>query len=232
MRGGEPAPPRFIARQPYFPWLVVGATCMAGLTGQLDASIVQLILPTLEHDFGAKLSVVSWVAVAYTLASASSLPVLARLAAITGRKLMFQGGFIIFTLASALCGLAADLTQLIAYRTLQGIGGAMLAQQSRHPDQGDRSKPAGRAIVGVFAAIQAVGVTAGPAVGGLLLAAFSWGRIFWVNVPIAFAAAVVGWFVIPRTTDPSLDLRFDWKGAVLVVPALVFLLIAINESYV
>ena len=157
---------------------------------------------------------------------------IARLAAITGRKLMFQGGFIIFTLASALCGLAADLTQLIAYRTLQGIGGAMLAANSLViliKAAGPRRQ--GRTI-GIFAAIQAVGVTAGPAVGGLLLAAFSWRWVFWVNVPLAFAAAVVGWFVIPRTTDPSLDLRFDWKGAVLVVPALVFLLIAINESYV
>jgi MFS family permease len=128
--GYEPAPAQFVTRQPYYPWLVVGTTCMAGLTGQLDASIVQLILPTLEHDFQAKLSVVSWVAVAYTLASASSLPVLARLAEITGRKLMFLGGFLLFMLASTLCGLAADLTQLIALRAFQGIGGTMLAANS------------------------------------------------------------------------------------------------------
>jgi MFS family permease len=121
--GYEPAPAQFIARQPYYPWLVVGTACIAGLTGQLDASIVQLILPTLEHDFGARLSTVSWVAVAYTLASASSLPVLARLAAVTGRKLMFLGGFLLFVLASALCGLAADLTQLIAFRTLKESAG-------------------------------------------------------------------------------------------------------------
>jgi len=130
LAGYEPAPAQFIVRQPYYPWLVIGMACMAGLIGQLDASIVQLILPTLEHDFGARLSAVSWVAVAYTLASASSLPVLARLAAVTGRKLMFLGGFLLFMLDSALCGLAADLTQLIAYRTLQGIGGAMLAANS------------------------------------------------------------------------------------------------------
>ena len=124
---------------------------MAGLTGQLDASIVQLILPTLEHDFAARLSAVSWVAAAYTLASASSLLMPARLAAITGRKLMFLGGFIIFTLASALCGLAADLTQLIAYRTLQGIGGAMLAPNSLViMIKATGPSRQGRAIVGVF----------------------------------------------------------------------------------
>jgi EmrB/QacA subfamily drug resistance transporter len=232
LTGYEPAPAQFIVRQPYYPWLVVGTACMAGLIGQLDASIVQLILPTLEHDFQARLNAVSWVAVAYTLASASSLPVLARLAAMTGRKLMFLAGFLLFMLASALCGLAADLTQLIAFRTLQGIGGAMLAANSlvilikaAGPSR------QGRAI-GIFAAIQAVGVTAGPAVGGVLLATLSWRWVFWVNVPLAFAAAAIGWFLIPRTTDLSVDLRFDWKGAVLVVPALIFLLITINESYV
>ncbi len=135
---------------------------MAGLIGQLDASIVQLILPTLEHDFGARLSAVSWVAVAYTLASASSLPVLACLAARTGRKLMFLGGFLLFMLASALCGLATDLTQLIAFRTFQGFGGAMLAANSlvilikaAGPSRQARA-------IGVFAAVQAIGVTAGP----------------------------------------------------------------------
>lgn len=232
LAGYEPAPARFIARQPYYPWLVVGTACMAGLIGQLDASIVQLILPTLEHDFGARLSAVSWVAVAYTLASASSLPVLACLAARTGRKLMFLGGFLLFMLASALCGLATDLTQLIAFRTFQGFGGAMLAANSlvilikaAGPSRQARA-------IGVFAAVQAIGVTAGPAVGGALLAALSWRWVFWVNVPLAFAAAVIGWLVIPRTTDLSVDLRFDWKGAVLVVPALIFLLIAISESYV
>jgi EmrB/QacA subfamily drug resistance transporter len=232
LAGYEPAPAQFVARQPYYPWLVVATACMAGLTGQLDASIVQLILPTLEHDFAARLSAVSLVAVAYTLASGSSLPVLARLAAMTGRKLMFLGGFLLFMLASAMCGLATNLTQLIAFRTFQGIGGAMLAANSlvilikaAGPSR------QGRAI-GIFAAIQAIGVTAGPAVGGALLAALSWRWVFWVNVPLAFAAAAVGWFVIPRTTDLSVDLRFDWKGAVLVVPGLIFLLIAINESYV
>src|SRR5262249_28406315 len=112
LRGGwEPAPAEFIANRSYYPWLVVGTTCIATFNGQLDASIVQLMLPTLEHEFLARLSEVSWVAIAHQLAFASILPVFGRLATIAGRKLMYLIGFALFTLASALCGLASDLAQ-------------------------------------------------------------------------------------------------------------------------
>ena len=104
-RGGwEPAPAEFIARQSYYPWVVVGTTCIAAFVGQLDASIVQLTLPTLEHQFQARLSAVSWVAIAYQLAFAAFLPVFARLAEIAGRKVMYLIGFALFALASLLCG--------------------------------------------------------------------------------------------------------------------------------
>src|SRR5215467_15495276 len=128
--GWEPAPAEFIAHRSYYPWVVVGTTCIAAFIGQLDASIVQLILPTLEHEFLAQLSEVSWVAIAYLLAYAAFLPVFARIAGIAGRKLMYLTGFALFTLASALCGLASDLIQLIALRVLLGIAGAMLGANS------------------------------------------------------------------------------------------------------
>jgi len=103
--------------------VVVGTTCIAAFIGQLDASIVQLTLPKLEHHFLARLSAVSWVAIAHQLAFAAALPVFARLAASTGRKVMYLSGFALFTIASALCGLASDLAQLIAFRILLGIAG-------------------------------------------------------------------------------------------------------------
>ena len=94
LRGGwEPAPAKFIAHRSYYPWVVVGTTCIGAFVGQLDASIVQLTLPTLEHHFLARLSAVTWVAIAYQLAYVTALPVFARLAAIAGRKLMYLTGF-------------------------------------------------------------------------------------------------------------------------------------------
>ncbi len=170
-------------------------------------------------------------AIAYQLAFAASLPVFARLAELAGRKLMYLTGFALFALASTLCGLAADLPQLIAFRGLLGIGGAMLGANSivilvkaAGPDRQGSA-------MGIFAAAQAVGVSIGPLAGGVLLAALGWRWVFWASVPFAVAAAVVGWFVIPRTAERGADRRFDERGAVLLVPALTFLLIVISESY-
>jgi MFS family permease len=229
--GYEPASAEFVARRSYYPWLVVGTTCIGAFIGQLDASIVQLTLPTLEHKFLARLSAVSWVAIAYQLALASILPVFARLAEIAGRKLMYLTGFALFALASALCGLASDLTQLIAFRVLLGIAGAMLGANSivilvkvLGPERQGRA-------MGIFAVAQAVGVSIGPVAGGVLLATLGWRWVFWATVPFAFAGAIIGWLVIPQTTDLGSDRRFDWRGAILLMPALTALLVLISESY-
>ena len=228
--GFEPAPSAFFTRSPYYPWVVVGTTCIGSFIGQLDASIVQLALPTLEHDFAARLSAVSWVAIAYQLAFAAALPVFARLAEVAGRKLMYLSGFALFAFASLLCGLAADLTELIAFRVLLGVAGAMLGANSvvilvkaAGPDRRGRA-------MGLVAAAQAIGVSLGPITGGVLLAAFDWRWVFWASVPFALAAAVLSWLVVPKTTDFSTDTRFDWRGAVVLMPALTAILMMISEA--
>ncbi len=231
LSGHEPAPLKYIAARRYYPWIVVGATCIGAFIGQIDASIVQLALPTLERVFDARLGAVSWVAIGYSVAFASILPVFARLAEIFGRKLLYLMGFLLFTVASALCGLSPDLPQLIAFRVLQGIGGAMLGANSivilvnaAGPSRRGRA-------MGIFAAAQAVGVSLGPAVGGVLLGTLGWRWVFWANVPFGIAGAVIGWLVVPTTTNIGTDKRFDWLGAVLLTPALTSLVIVLSESY-
>ena len=231
LAGREPAPLDIIVRQPYYPWVVVGTTCIGAFIGQLDASIVQLVLPTLEHDFAARLSAVSWVAIGYQLAFAAILPVFARLAEIVGRKLMYLTGFALFGLASFLCGLAANLEQLIAFRVLLGVAGAMAGANSivillRAAGPNRR----GRAL-GLYAAAQAVGISVGPITGGILLATLGWRWVFWVNVPFAVTASVIGWLVFPQTTGLDADRRFDWRGALLLMPGLASLLALISESF-
>ena len=105
-----------------------------------------------------------------------------------GRKSLYLIGYALFVVASALCGLASDLTWLIAFRVLQGIGGSLLGANSiailvEAMDQ-DRE---GRAL-GFFAAAQAIGMSAGPAVGGLVLGTLGWHWVFWISVPFGFAA--------------------------------------------
>src|SRR6476646_12009456 len=125
--GREPPPAHAVARLTSSPWFVVGTACVGAFMGQVDSSIAQMLLPRLELDFAARLSTVSWVAVAYLLAMAAFLPIFGRLADMVGRKLLYTGGFLLFVLGSALCGLAPNLLVLIAFRILQAIGAALLS---------------------------------------------------------------------------------------------------------
>jgi EmrB/QacA subfamily drug resistance transporter len=229
--GHEPPPAQLVARLPSYRWFVVGTVCIGGFMGQVDSSIAQLLLPRLELEFGARLSTVSWVAVAYLLAMAAFLPIFGRLADIVGRKLLYTGGFLLFVLGSALCGFAPNLPVLIAFRVLQAIGAALLSSNSvaivvaaAGPER------RGRAL-GILSAAQAVGLSAGPAIGGLVLDALDWRWVFWINVPFGLAGTIIGWFVLPPTKDLPDDGSFDWKGALLIAPALTALVAVLNEGY-
>ena len=225
----EPAPLPFFTRRSWYPWLVVGVTCIGGFMGQLDASIVQLALPTLEKQFDANLDVVSWVAIAYLLAYAAMLPAFARLSETKGRKLLYIAGYALFTLASAVCGMVSDLRWLIVFRVVQGIGGALLGANSiTILVKAAGPVRRGRAM-GLFAAAQAVGISAGPVIGGLVLQTFGWRWIFLVSVPCGLAAAVFGWLALPQTPAPASSKRFDWQGALLVTPALTSVVLMLNE---
>jgi len=117
----EPAPLAALARHPAYVWFVVGTVCVGAFMGQLDASIAQLVLPTLETTFHARLSLVDWVALAYLLALGSTPPIFGRLADMVGRKLLYTGGFLLFVAGSALCGFAPTLYVLIGARVFQAI---------------------------------------------------------------------------------------------------------------
>ena len=126
----EPAPLAAVARRPAYVWFVVGTVCVGAFMGQLDASIAQLVLPTLETTFHARLSLVDWVALAYLLTLGATLPIFGRLADMLGRKLLYTGGFVVFVAGSALCGLAPSLLVLIAARVFQALGAGLLQANS------------------------------------------------------------------------------------------------------
>src|SRR5262249_1092899 len=107
--------------------------------------------------------------------------------------------------------------------------GAAVVEQRRHR-RGSRRPGAGRAGA-IQSAAQAVGLSAGPTIGGLVLDALDWRWVFWINVPVGLAGTVLGWFVLPPTKDLPEDSRFDWKGAFLIAPALTALIAVLNEAY-
>ena len=231
LHGIEPPPARSIASRASYRWLIVGTVCIGAFMGQVDSSITQLLLPRLESEFDAPLSTVSWVAVAYLLAMAAFLPIFGRLADMVGRKLLYTGGFLLFVLGSALCGLAPSLPVLIGFRVLQAIGAALLSSNSVAivvAAAGEELR--GRAL-GIQAAAQAVGLSAGPAIGGLVLDWLDWRWVFWINVPVGLAGTALGWFVLAPTRGQPDDTSFDWKGALLVAPALTAVVAVLNEGY-
>jgi MFS family permease len=143
--------------------MVVGTVCIGAFIGQVDASIIQLAMPSLEEAFDAPLHAVSGAPVGYVLAFASTLPLFARLAEIGGRKALYLTGFVLFALFSALCGLATSLLTLIVFRLLQGAGGAMLGANSLVILVAAAGPARRGKAIGIMAAAQAVGLSLGPA---------------------------------------------------------------------
>jgi EmrB/QacA subfamily drug resistance transporter len=212
-----PQSPR-IARSPAACWYVVATVCVGAFMGQLDASIVTLALPTMQQDFGVGMGAVEWVALAYLLVLVALVTVVGRLADMVGRKLLYIYGFGAFVVGSALCGVAPSLGTLVVARVLQGVGAAMLQANSvaliAHAMPKDKL---GRGI-GVQGAAQALGLALGPMVGGLLIGLGGWRLIFLVNVPAGIVGMLLGWFLLPRTTELDRHGRFDWLGAALLAP--------------
>ncbi len=224
----EPRRPRVIREQPNAHWFAVAAVCVGAFMGQLDASIVTVALPTLQHTFDASVGAVTWVGLSYLLVLVATVVAVGRFADMWGRKLLYVYGFVIFTLASVLCGLAPGLGALCGFRALQAVGAAMLQANSLAiivlvvP-----GRALGKAI-GFQGAAQALGLALGPSIGGLLLAAGGWRLIFFVNIPFGVFGALAAILLVPRSRDLMARVRFDWTGLGLFFPAVVALLSAIS----
>lgn len=226
----EPARPRAVREHPNAPWFAVASVCVGAFMGQLDASIVTLAFPALQRDFHASLAAAQWVSLGYLLALVGLLAGAGRLADAAGRKLVYLYGFLVFTLASAACGLAPTLGLLVVFRVVQAAGAAMLQANSVALVVTSLPRAKMRKGLGLQAAAQALGLALGPTAGGLLVGSVGWRWVFWVNVPVGVAALVVGRYLLPRTRERTEAARFDWPGLVLLAAASTALLLAISGT--
>lgn len=197
-------------------WTVLAIVAIGVFMATLDSSIVNISLPSIARYFNVPLSgQVEWVIIAYLVATAAILLTAGRLADMFGRKAIWITGLVIFTGGSALCGAAPSLGFLIAARTLQGLGGALLMAVS--PAMLVNAFPAterGRAL-GINAVTVALGVSVGPTLGGLITSSLSWRWIFYVNVPVG----IIGLILTLRLLKEKLHRnpgRFDPAGAILL----------------
>ncbi|MCW2946415.1 MAG: transporter [Actinoallomurus sp.] len=226
----EPARPRVVREHRYAPWFAVGSVCVGAFMGQLDASIVTLAFPALEREFHASLAAVQWVSLGYLLALVGLLAGAGRLADVAGRKLVYLYGFVVFTVASAACGLAPSLGLLVVFRAVQAAGAAMLQANSVALVVTSVPRARMRVALGMQAAAQALGLALGPTAGGLLVGSAGWRWVFWVNVPVGCAAIVVGRYLLPRTRERAGAGAFDWAGLLLLAAASTALLVAISGA--
>lgn len=220
--------PDVVRQWRHAPWLAVLAVCLGALMSQLDASIVALAFPTLEHSFHAPLSAVTWIGLAYLLTLVSTLVMFGRISDMAGRKLIYVYGFVVFLVGSLLCGTAPTLTVLIGSRILQAIGGAMI--QANSVAIVVLALPVAKRAtgLGIQAAAQALGLALGPTIGGVLVGLLSWRWLFLVNIPVGLIALPASMAFIPRSRQLSHTRPLDWGGAGLLFIAVAGVLGALS----
>ncbi|AWE50029.1 MDR family MFS transporter [Streptomyces nigra] len=192
----------------------IGALLLGMLLAALDQTIVSTALPTIVSDLGG-LEHLSWVVTAYLLASTAATPLWGKLGDQYGRKRLYQIAIVIFLVGSALCGMAQDMTQLIGFRALQGLGGGGLIVLSM-AIVGDIVPPRERGrYQGLFGAVFGATSVLGPLLGGVFTEHLSWRWVFYVNLPVGAVALVVIALVlhIPRRSTKHV---IDYLGTVLI----------------
>jgi MFS family permease len=212
------------------PWLAVGVVCFGAFMGQLDASIVTITFPAMEHDFGVPVAAVQWVSLVYLLGLVALLAPAGRLGDAAGRKLVYTYGFAVFTVASAACGLAPSLGVLVSLRLVQATGAAMLQANSVALVTTSAPRDRMRFALGVQAAAQSIGLALGPTLGGLLTSTVGWRAVYWVNVPVGLTAIVAGRYLLPRTRHLAPPGKFDWPGTLLLVAWTSALLLVLSAA--
>ena len=213
------------------PWLVLVLVCLAQFMVILDATIVNVALPSIQADLEMTESGLQWVVNAYALLFGGFLLLGGRAGDLIGRKRVFLAGLVVFTAASLLCALAQGETMLILARGLQGLGAALVSPAAlsivttTFAEGAERTK-----ALGVWAAIAVGGGAVGLVLGGLLVETLSWPWIFFVNVPVGIAAFAVSLRYVPESKDTHVHKSFDLAGAVAVTAGLIALVYGIVRS--
>jgi EmrB/QacA subfamily drug resistance transporter len=205
------------------------AVCVGQAMILLDVTIVNVALPSIQRELGVTPGNLEWVVNAYALALASLLLVGGALGDRYGRKRVYITGLVAFTLFSAACALARDDPQLIAFRALQGAGAAMMAPLTLAILVDAFPAERRTTAIGIWAGVSGLGFGLGPVVGGVLIGAFDWSAVFWVNVPLGALAVVLTVVGVRESRDPA-GRRLDPVGTVLVAGGLFLLTFGLVET--
>jgi EmrB/QacA subfamily drug resistance transporter len=210
-------------------WVLVAAVLGSSLAF-IDGTVVNVALPAIQRGLGGSLIDLQWVVESYTLCLSSLLLLGGALGDVYGRRTMFGIGVFIFAAASAWCGAAPTIQQLVAARTIQGIGAALLVPESLALISSAFPVATRGAAIGTWSGISAITAAAGPVLGGWLVDHVSWRAAFYINVPIALVVLAVLRWRVQETRASDDHERLDIAGSVLVTLALGLLVVALLES--
>ena len=217
------------ADHPHYKWWALSCTSVGMLLAATNSGTLIIALPDLERALHTTLLGLVWVILAYMIASTVLVLTAGRLSDLFGRKKAYVGGFLVFSLASLGAGFAADGTQLILWRIVQGIGAAFLfANAAALVTDAFPRRQLGLAM-GTNTMVAAIGLVLGPVLGGALVA-ISWQWVFWFNVPLGLAAATWGALVLHELSSRDSDRGLDLAGVSTFVVGLTGLVLAVSKG--
>jgi EmrB/QacA subfamily drug resistance transporter len=209
--------------------LILLNVCVGQFIVGLDQRALLVALPTLTHTFNTSLTTIQWVLLIYDLLLIGTVITVGRLGDLFGRRRFYAAGFLVFVLSSALCGAAQSASQIILFRGLQAVGGAMISANGRAVASvafpvTERGKAMGFASMAFH-----VGFLTGPTVGGILIDTIGWRWIFYLNLPIGIWGAYLAWKLLEESREDVKEISVDFPGAILLMATYSLFLYVMNQ---
>src|SRR5437870_1119210 len=212
-------------------WWTLGALCFALFMIMLDNTVVNVALPAIKSDLGISQAELEWTVAAYALTFASLLLTGGKVGDLVGRRLIFTIGLVVFTLSSLFCGLSSSGTELIAARSVQGVGAALMMPATLSIISATFAVRERGTAIGIWAGVSAMALAIGPLLGGIITEHISWNWIFYVNVPIGVLGVLAAIFVVPESKDTSHEQRLDLPGLLSSGVGLFAIVFALIEAH-
>jgi EmrB/QacA subfamily drug resistance transporter len=196
------------------PW-ILATTILGSSMVFIDGTVVNIALPALQSALSANIAEVQWVVESYALFLAALLLIGGSLGDLYGRRKIFAAGVVLFSVASAWCGLAPNIRQLIVARGLQGIGGALLVPGSLALISANFSQEERGRAIGTWSGFTSITAAIGPVLGGWFTEHGSWRWVFFINVPIGLVVLLLALWKVPESRAGNPEQQFDWPGGLL-----------------